>query len=489
MATSKVIFPYVSGQTLVVRALPLTGNAYLFTSTSVSEAPTSSGLYEATFTELAALNGAYRIVITLGGTGVATYQARWTGSDGETVASTELIDVSQVATSASIAALNDFDPASDTVANVTLVGTTTTNTDMRGTDSAALASSLDDVSDNVDAVLVDTGSTIPAQITALNDFDPASDPVANVTLVATTTTNTDMRGTDGANTTAPDNSSITAIKNKTDQFVFTIANQVDSNALSGGGGGLDEAGVRSAVGLASANLDTQLNGIPTVSEFEARTLVASAYFDPAVDVVANVTLVATTTTNTDMVGTNGANTIAPDNTSITAIKAKTDQFVFTIANEVDANCVSGGGGGGGDATLANQTAILAKLQTNPIEITNPLVDSSTLVLINHDNYSSNNSRLITFPVDTDYSTATDVKLIFRSAGTNIKVTGGVVASATSITVDLEVDFGSSLAFDSCSGAVCDQVAICDFALIANYSSDEETIARGSAYIYDRAKEA
>ena len=41
---------------------------------------------------------------------------------------------------ASIGSLNDFNPASDTVANVTLVATTTTNTDMRGTDSALLAS-------------------------------------------------------------------------------------------------------------------------------------------------------------------------------------------------------------------------------------------------------------------------------------------------------------------------------------------------------------
>ena len=48
-----------------------------------------------------------------------------------------------------------------------------------------------------------------------NDFDPATEAVANVTLVATTTTNTDMRGTEGANTTtpntiAPDNAGITA---------------------------------------------------------------------------------------------------------------------------------------------------------------------------------------------------------------------------------------------------------------------------------------
>lgn len=144
---------------------------------------------------------------------------------------------------------------------------------------------------------------------------------------------------------------------------------------------------------------------------------------------------------------------------------------------------------GGDATLANQTAILAKLQTNPIEISNPLVDSSTLVLINHDDYSSNNGRLINFPVTTDYSTASNVKLIFETSGSNIKVASAVVASATLITVDLKVDFGSSLNFSDCSGAVCNQVATCDFALVASYGTDEESIARGTAYIYNRAKEA
>jgi len=56
---------------------------------------------------------------------------------------------------------------------------------------------------------------------------------------------------------------VDAVKVKTDQFVFTVANQVDSNALSGAGG-LDAAGVRAAVGLASANLDTQLSTIDTV---------------------------------------------------------------------------------------------------------------------------------------------------------------------------------------------------------------------------------
>lgn len=69
-----------------------------------------------------------------------------------------------------IAALNDFDPANDAVANVTLVDTTTTNTDM--VDISALA--------------------LEATVGALNDFDPANDTVARVTLVDTTTTNTDV---------------------------------------------------------------------------------------------------------------------------------------------------------------------------------------------------------------------------------------------------------------------------------------------------------
>lgn len=48
-------------------------------------------------------------------------------------------------------------------------------------------------------------------------------------------------------------------------------------------------------------LDALIKDVPTVAEFEARTLVAANYFDPAADVVAHVTLVDTTTTNTDMV--------------------------------------------------------------------------------------------------------------------------------------------------------------------------------------------
>lgn len=164
-------------------------------------------------------------------------------------------------------------------------------------------------------------------VTDLKDFadagyDPATNKVQGVVLVDTTTTNTDMRGTDSAflAANAPTNFSDLAITSTTgqvdiglvlgtaltetsagnlaDNFSFfydldtTTTNTVDD---VGGGSGLDAAGVRAAIGLASANLDTQLEDIPTVSEFNARTIASADYFDPTSDTV-------TVGTNNDKTG-------------------------------------------------------------------------------------------------------------------------------------------------------------------------------------------
>ena len=68
------------------------------------------------------------------------------------------------------------------------------------------------------------------------------------------------------------NTLIVAIKTVTDKFAFTVPNQVDANALTGGGG-LNAAGVRAALGMAAANFDTQLGGIPSaVWTYATRTL-------------------------------------------------------------------------------------------------------------------------------------------------------------------------------------------------------------------------
>jgi len=159
-------------------------------------------------------------------------------------------DVSSLATSSEISSLNDFDPSSDTVANVTTVGSVTSAVT---TANASDVTAVKTVTDKLDTALVLDGavyqyttnalenapssggsgpsasdiynyftqgtnedafkadvSTLAtsAAISALNDFDPSSDPVANVTLVGTCTTNSDMRGTDNANTVAPDNAGI-----------------------------------------------------------------------------------------------------------------------------------------------------------------------------------------------------------------------------------------------------------------------------------------
>jgi hypothetical protein len=77
---------------------------------------------------------------------------------------------------------------------------------------------------------------------------------------------------------------------------------------------LDAAGVRAAVGLASANLDTQLAALPTAAEINAE--VDTAISDAALATAADL---ATVDGNVD------------------AIKAKTDSLTFTVAGQVDSN--------------------------------------------------------------------------------------------------------------------------------------------------------
>jgi len=152
-----------------------------------------------------------------------------------------------------------------------------------------------------------------------------------------------------------------------------------ATASSGGGSSLTQADIRTAVGLASANLDTQLGDIPTVTEFNARTKPTADYFDHTADqVVASnmrgtdnailassaptnwgslsinssghivrVVLTDTTTTNSDMVDISSlatASNLAVVDGVVDAIKLKTDQLTFTVSNQVDSNALTGGGG-------------------------------------------------------------------------------------------------------------------------------------------------
>lgn len=76
-----------------------------------------------------------------------------------------------------------------------------------------------------------------------------------------------------------------------------------------------DATIRAALGMASANLDTQLSDLPTVAEFEARTLVAAAY-----GTAANQSTIA------GYLDTEVAAILAAVDTEVAAIKAKTDNL-------------------------------------------------------------------------------------------------------------------------------------------------------------------
>jgi len=125
-------------------------------------------------------------------------------------------------------------------------------------------------------------------LVAASYFDPAADTVANVTTVATLTGHTAQTGDTFA--LANGAAGFVAIDTVVDSILANVATaQADLDIITGADG----------VNLLSATQAT-IDDIPTTAEFEARTLVAASYFDPAADTVANVTTVATTTTNTDM---------------------------------------------------------------------------------------------------------------------------------------------------------------------------------------------
>ena len=261
-----------------------------------------------------------------------------------------------------LVAASYFDPAADTVANVTLVATTTTNTDMRGTNSAALATALATVDSNVDAILVDTGTTIPTQLDSMSGatFSTSTDSLEAIR------NRGDAAWTTGAGGSAP--------------TVIEIREEMDSNSTQ----------------LAAIVLDTGTtlpSQITALNNVAATDIVSNGAITTLSGAVVNVDLVDVTTTNTDMIAgfaTASALAIVDSNVDsilvdtattipaliaalndisaaqvnaecdtaisdaalataaalatvdnvVDAIKIVTDKFVFTIANQVDSNIQS-----------------------------------------------------------------------------------------------------------------------------------------------------
>lgn len=108
-------------------------------------------------------------------------------------------------------------------------------------------------------------------------------------------------------------------------------------------------------------LKTGIDGVPTIAEFEARTIVSADYFDPAADAVANVTLTATTTDVTNQV-TADATAISGDSVAADNLEAMfdgtgyVDETAPASRAQVDGIGASSGGAFAIEATEDNTSA-------------------------------------------------------------------------------------------------------------------------------------
>ena len=171
---------------------------------------------------------------------------------------------------------------------------------------------------DIDGKLANTNEITAARMGALTDWINGG----RLDLLLDAIPTTAMRGTDGAYTGTPPTAAAVAdaVWDELQSAHVTVGSfgiiaseiaAIPTTAMRG----TDSAATAASLATAQLDLDTitgadgvnllsatqaTLDDVPTTAEFEARTLVAASYFDPAADTVANVTTVATTTTNTDM---------------------------------------------------------------------------------------------------------------------------------------------------------------------------------------------
>jgi hypothetical protein len=189
---------------------------------------------------------------------------------------------------------------------------------------------------SIAAILTDTGTTIPAQISALNNFDPATDTVANVTNVANITS--------------------TVVANFVQCKGTPLTNDQRDTFLTF----IDEVG--STVGIGDLMLTASYTTPPTTAEIEAAlinegdgqqlidaivTVINTSLDIPSLELAAIASAVRTElstelgrldATISSRLATSGYT--APANSDILAIKNKTDDLTFTKVNELDVNIQS-----------------------------------------------------------------------------------------------------------------------------------------------------
>lgn len=248
----------------------------------------------------------------------------------------------------------------------------------------ATAAALATVDNNVDLILEDTGTTIPAQIGSLNNFDPANDTVANVTLVDTVTTNTDMRGTDNAllAASAPANFSDLAITVTTGRV--TVGTNTDKTGYSVASDGLDlvtawTVDITGSVSNVTGGINTAAGTITTLDGLDTAQDSQHSTTQSAISGLNNISEAQVNAQVDTALSDFGGPTLTQMTAAFTEIKGATWATTDTL-EEIRNNL---GGGGGGDATEAKQDTIIAAIGA--------LNDISAADVINYD---MGNGRLV-----------------------------------------------------------------------------------------------
>jgi hypothetical protein len=188
--------------------------------------------------------------------------------------------------------------------------------------------------------------TFKASVAGLSTFNPSTDAVVNVTNVANITnpvetdvasraaSKADVSGLATASALTTVDNVVDNIKTKTDQLTFTVAGQVDANALSGGGGD-DAATIYSYFTTLSRDdaFKADVSALSTSAEIAGLNDITAS--DVLSVMVANAsTFKADTTGLARIVDTDALDTL------IDSVKAKTDQLTFSVAGQVDANALT-----------------------------------------------------------------------------------------------------------------------------------------------------
>jgi hypothetical protein len=220
-----------------------------------------------------------------------------------------------------------------------------------------LETKIDTIDANVDAILVDTGTTLPATLAALNDLSAAQvnaevdtaladyDPPTRTEATADKAeiiARGDVAWVTGAGGSSPTVEQIRAeIDANSTQLAAILADTGTSiPALIAALNDLSAAQVNAEVDTALADYDPPTRAEATADKAELAAAVAAVPTAGEIhsEVASSFSLLNGLHLQTQQ-------DIAGFDTLIDAVKAKTDQLAFTVAGQVDANALSGGGGG------------------------------------------------------------------------------------------------------------------------------------------------